>query len=56
MRTRKAYRTTIYEAAIAQNVLDQNDNVLVPKASPAALVVRSIPYLRFRILVPEAQA
>lgn len=43
--TRRAYRGTVYEASVAENVLDQNDSVLIPKDSPVELAVRSFPYL-----------
>jgi len=43
--TRRAARGTVYEAFVAEDVLDQNGNILIPKASPVELVVRSLPYL-----------
>jgi hypothetical protein len=43
--TRKAARGTVYDAFVAEDVLDQNGSVLIPKASPVELVVRSLPYL-----------
>ncbi len=43
--TRKAYRGTVYDASIADDVLDQNGSVLIPKESPVELVVRSLTYL-----------
>jgi hypothetical protein len=45
VRTHKAYRSTVYVASVAQNVLDQHGVVLIPKESPVELVVRSLPYL-----------
>jgi hypothetical protein len=45
VRTRKAFRSTIYWATVAENILDQNGNVLIPRESPVELVVRSVPYL-----------
>jgi hypothetical protein len=41
----RAFRSTIYDASIASEVLDQNGHVLVPKESPVELVVRSVSYL-----------
>jgi hypothetical protein len=43
--TRKAARGTVYDAFVAEDVLDQNGTILIPKASPVELVVRSLPYL-----------
>jgi hypothetical protein len=43
--THKAARGTVYEAFVAEDVLDQNGKILIPKASPVELVVRSLPYL-----------
>lgn len=43
--TRRAARGTVYEAFVAEDVLDQNGSILIPKASPVELVVRSLPYL-----------
>ena len=41
----KAMRATIYTANVAKDVVDQNGTVLIPKASPVELGVRSLPYL-----------
>jgi hypothetical protein len=41
----KAMRTTIYTANVAEDVVDQNGTVLIPKDSPVELGVRSLPYL-----------
>jgi hypothetical protein len=43
--TRRAYRGTVYEANVAEDVVDQNGAVLIPRESPVELVVRSFPYL-----------
>ncbi len=40
-----AYRGTVYEANVADDVVDQNGAVLIPRESPVELVVRSYPYL-----------
>jgi hypothetical protein len=45
VRTRKAFRTTIYGATVAEDILDQSGTVLIPTGSPVELVVRSQPYL-----------
>ena len=41
----KAMRATIYTANVAEDVVDQNGTVLIPKDSPVELGVRSLPYL-----------
>ena len=43
--TAKAYRSTVYLASIAADILDQNGAVLIPKDSPVELAVRSVSYL-----------
>lgn len=43
--TRRAYRETIYEARLAENILDHNGNILVPKSSPVELGVRWFSFL-----------
>ena len=43
--TRRAHRGTIYEASVAEDVVDQNGAVLIPRDSPVELAVRSFPYL-----------
>jgi hypothetical protein len=43
--TRKAYHGTVYEANVAEDMVDQNGAVLIPRQSPVELVVRSFPYL-----------
>jgi hypothetical protein len=43
--THRALRGTIYSANVAEDVLDQNGTVLLPRESPVELVVRSLPYL-----------
>src|SRR6266851_2536685 len=45
VRTSKAYRSTVYFASVAEDILDQNGAVLIPRESPVELVVRSLPYL-----------
>lgn len=45
VRTSKAYRSTFYFASVAEDILDQNGAVLIPRESPVELVVRSLPYL-----------
>ncbi len=45
IRTRKAYRSTVYQASVAEDIMDQNGAVLIARDSPVELVVRSIPYL-----------
>lgn len=45
VRTRKPYRSTLYLATVAEDILDQNGTVLIPRESPVELVVRSLPYL-----------
>ena len=42
---RTAYRSTVYSASISEDVLDQKERVLIPKASPVELGVRSLSYL-----------
>jgi hypothetical protein len=41
----KAMHSTIYSANVAEDVVDQNGAVLMPKDSPAELGVRWLPYL-----------
>jgi hypothetical protein len=43
--TQRAFRGTIYDASVAEDVLDQNGSILIPKESPVELVVRSLSYL-----------
>lgn len=43
--TRRAYRGTIYEGKAAEDIVDENGGVLIPRNSPVELVVRSFPYL-----------
>lgn len=45
VRTSNAYRTTVYLASVAEDILDQSGAVLVPRESPVELVVRPLPYL-----------
>jgi len=45
VKTSRAFRTTVYEGSMASDIVDQNGSVLIPKASPVELVVRSISYL-----------
>lgn len=45
VKTRRAYRGTVYLASVAEEILDQNGAVLIPRESPVELVVRSLPYL-----------
>src|SRR4029077_14660214 len=41
----KAMRATIYTANVAEDVVDQNGTLLIPKDSHVELGVRSLPYL-----------
>ena len=41
----RAMRATIYSASVAEDVVDQNGTVLIPKDSPVELGVRSLSYL-----------
>ena len=41
----RAMRATIYSANVAEDVVDQNGTVLIPKDSPVELGVRSLSYL-----------
>ena len=41
----RAMRTTIYTANVAEDVVDQDGTVLIPKDSHVELGVRSLPYL-----------
>jgi hypothetical protein len=41
----RAMRATIYSANVAEDVVDQNGTVLIPKDSHVDLGVRSLPYL-----------
>ena len=41
----RAMRATIYTANVAEDVVDQDGTVLIPKDSPVELGVRSLPYL-----------
>ncbi len=43
--TTRAFRSTIYDASVAEDILDQNGIVLIPTKSPVELVVRSLSYL-----------
>lgn len=43
--TRKAARGTVYNASVAEDVVDQNGSVLIPKASSVELEVRPLSYL-----------
>jgi 3D (Asp-Asp-Asp) domain-containing protein len=45
VRTHKAFRSTVYGATVAEDIMDQNGTVLIPIGSPVELVVRSVPYL-----------
>jgi hypothetical protein len=45
VKTRRAYRGSVYFANIAADILDQNGAVLIPGGSPIELVVRSLSYL-----------
>ncbi len=45
VRTNKAYRSTVYLASVAEDILDQNGAVLIPRESGVELLVRSLPYL-----------
>jgi hypothetical protein len=45
VRTSRAYRSTVYFANAAVDVLDQNDAVLIPRGSPIELVVNPLSYL-----------
>jgi hypothetical protein len=41
----RAMRATIYSANVAEDIVDQNGTVLIPKDSPVELGVRRLPYL-----------
>ena len=41
----RAMRATIYTANVAEDIVDQDGTVLIPKDSPVELGVRSLPYL-----------
>lgn len=43
--TSKAYRDTVYDASVAEDVVDQHGTVLIPKGSPVELGVVSISFL-----------
>lgn len=43
--TRRAYKSTLYGATIAENVVARNERVLIPKESPVELGVSSLSYL-----------
>lgn len=45
VKTHRAFRSTAFMASVAEEVLDQNGAVLIPKESPAEMVVRSLSYL-----------
>ncbi len=45
IKTDKASQDTVYDASVAQDVLDQKGNVLIPKGSPFELVVLSFGFL-----------
>jgi hypothetical protein len=45
VKTGKAFRSTMYFASIATDILDENGDALIPRDSPVELVVRSVPYL-----------
>ncbi len=45
VKTRRAYRGTVYIATVATDVLDQSGGVLIPRDSPVELVVHSLSYL-----------
>jgi hypothetical protein len=43
--TRRAYEDTLYDGSVAEDVLDQSGNVLIPKGSPVEMGVQSLGYL-----------
>lgn len=43
--THRAFRATVYEGTVAEEVVDQNGTELIPKNSPVELVVHSMWYL-----------
>jgi|HubBroStandDraft_1064217.scaffolds.fasta_scaffold309824_2 hypothetical protein len=45
VKTAKAYRSTLYLASAAADILDQTGAVLIPAGSPVEMVVRFVPYL-----------
>jgi hypothetical protein len=45
VKTHRAYRSKVYFASVAEDILDQNRAVLIPRESPVELVVHSLPYL-----------
>lgn len=45
IKTDRASQDTVYDASVAQDILDQNGNVLIPKGSGLKLVVLSFGFL-----------
>jgi hypothetical protein len=45
IKTERASQETVYDASVAQDVLDQNGTVLIPKGSPFELVVLNFGFL-----------
>lgn len=45
LRTRRALRGTVYAASVAEDILDQNGTLLIPKNSQVELAVRPLWYL-----------
>ena len=43
--TRQAWRDTIYDGSVAEDVVDQSGNVLIPKGSPVEMRVQSLGFL-----------
>lgn len=43
--TEKAYKTTMYSASVAENVVGHDEKILIPKESPVELGVRRLSYL-----------
>jgi len=43
--TRRAWEDTIYDGSVAEDVVDQSGNVLIPKGSPVEMGVQSVGYL-----------
>ena len=44
VRTREYSQNTIYEATVAEDILDLKEHVLIPKGSTVEMVVRLLPY------------
>jgi hypothetical protein len=45
VKTRRAFGDTLYDGSVAEDVLDQSGNVLIPKGSPVEMGVQSLGFL-----------